>query len=70
MDGKRVVYTLCSPKCRGGLNPSLVKGLVPHLEVVALTYLRDLNPKGLLGLYHPHIIPVLLSLIPGLLNLL
>ena len=49
-DSRRVVYTLGSSKCRRGLNPSLVKDLIPYLEVVVSTYLRDLNPEGLFSL--------------------
>ena len=41
-DGRRIVYTLYFPKGRRGLNPSLVKGLVPHLEVVAPTHSETL----------------------------
>ena len=31
-EGWRIVHILYSPKGRGGLNPNLVEGLVPHLE--------------------------------------
>ena len=44
MDGKEVVYTLCSPECKRGLNLGLVEGLIPHLEEIVSTYPRDLSP--------------------------
>ena len=69
-NGRRVVYTICSPEGKGGLSPSLVKGLILHLEAVVPTHLRDLNPKGLFGLRHSCLIPVLLNLVLGLLSLL
>ena len=69
-DGRGVVYTLCPPKFGRGLNHSLVKGLIPHLEAVVSTYPRDLSPESFIGLYHPYIIAVLVSLISGLLGLL
>ena len=33
-----IVDILCSPKGRGGLNPNLVKGRIPHLEAVCSIY--------------------------------
>ena len=62
MDGRRVLYALCSLECRRDINPSLVKGLILYLEAVVPTYLRDLNPKGLIGLCHLNVITVLLGL--------
>ena len=50
MDGWGIVDILYSPKGRGGLNPSLVDGLIPHLEAVNPAYLRDFDPKSLLSL--------------------
>ena len=38
-DGWRVVHILCSSKGRGGLNPSLVEGLIPHFEAVEFAHL-------------------------------
>lgn len=64
------MYTLCSLKSRGGLNPNLVKLHIPHLETVAPTHLLDLSPEGLLNLCHSHIILILLSLVLSLLSLL
>jgi len=69
-DGRRVVHILCSPKGKGGLNPSLVEGLVPHLEAIESAHLRDLSLESFLGLCHAHVIVVLLSLLLGLLGLL
>ena len=67
---RRVIYILCSSKYRRGLDPNLVKGLIPHLEAIVSTYLKYLSPKSLLGLYPPYIIVVLLGLVVGLLGLL
>ena len=52
-----VVYTLCPPKYRRSLNPSLVESLIPYLGAVVLTYLWDLSPEGFLSLSHSYIIP-------------
>ena len=38
-DGWRVVHILCSPKGKGGLNPSLVEGFIPHLEAIEYAHL-------------------------------
>ena len=43
-NGKEVVYTLYPPEYRRGLNPGLVEGLIPYLEAVVSTYLREFNP--------------------------
>ena len=48
----------------------MVKGLVPTLEAVESTHLRDLSLEGLLGFCHTHVIAVLLGLLLGLLGLL
>lgn len=64
------VHTFCFSKGRGGLNPCLVEGLVPHLEAVVSAHLQDLSPKGFLSLYHSHIVSILLNLLIGLLGLL
>ena len=65
-----VVDILCSPKSRGGLNPSLVEGLISHLEAINSTHAKDFSPEGILSLDYPHLITVLLSFFYGLLNLL
>ena len=70
MDGWRVEHILCSPKGRGRLNPNLVEGLVPYLEAVESTHLRDLSPKDFLSLCHAHAVAILLGLLLGLLGLL
>ena len=69
-NGKGVVYTLCPPKYRRGLNPSLVEGLIPYLEVVVSIYPQDLSPQGFLGLCHPNVVAILLGFISGILGLL
>ena len=38
-DGWRVVHILCSFEGRGGLNPSLVKGFILHLEAIESAHL-------------------------------
>ena len=68
--GGGVVDILCSPKSRGGLNPSLVEGLISHLEAINSTHAKDFSPEGILSLGYPHLITVLLSFFYGLLNLL
>ena len=70
MYGLGVVHILCSPKNERGLNPSLVKGLIPHLKAIEPAHLRDLYPEGFLGLCHVHVIAFLLGLLLGLLSLL
>ena len=65
-----IVDILCSPKSRGGLNPSLVEGLISHLEAINSTHAKDFSPEGILSLSYPHLITVLLSFYYGLLNLL
>ena len=40
------------------------------MEVIESTHLRNLNLEGFLGLYHAHVIAVLLGLLLGLLGLL
>ena len=69
-DNRRVVYTFYPSKCRRGLNLSLVKGLIPHLEVVVSTYSHDLSPGGFLSFHYPHIIAILFGLVPCLLGIL
>ena len=61
---------LYSSKSRGGLNPNLVEGLIPHLETINATHARDFSPKGIFSLNYPHPIAVLLSFFYSLLSLL
>ena len=65
-----VVHILCSPKCRGGLNPCQVKSLIPHLEAVCSTYPRDLGPEGFLDLRYLYVVAFLFGLVLGLLSIL
>ena len=58
---QRVVDILCSPKNRGGLNPSLVEGLIPHLEAIDSTHTRDFSPEGILSLGYPYLIAILFN---------
>ena len=70
-----VVDIFCFPKYRRSLNSNLIEGFVPYQGTVHPTYGMDLDPKGVLSLGHPDVVPILLSfilgflcLIPGFLN--
>ena len=70
MNGLRVINTFYLPMYKRSLNPSLVESFIPYLEVLSLTYPRDLSLKGFLDLSHSNIIPLLLCLLPSFFCLL
>ena len=43
-NGRGIVYILCPLEYRRGLNPNLVKGLIPYLKAIVSTYPQELSP--------------------------
>ena len=54
---------------RRSLNPNSVEGFIPSLSAIDTTHSWDLCLKGFLGLNHPEVVTLLLSLIPSLFGL-
>ena len=52
---------LWPPQLGRSINPSSIEGFFPSLSAIGTAYGRDLCPKGILGLSHVDVVPMLLG---------